>query len=237
MSLAAVVLPAADFTFGTMLRAGLTNGDWEMTTGASPGDTSQPNANAFPNGYASNYYTNGGWHFFEIGFDGIRGFIRLYDSPAPTSGAQSISTSFAAPSPPSANATWTLNSYLRATMSGNSSNGPYREVTVSNLTLGTGLTVIAPVTSTSYSASQEGNAPAMQTNMAPVSFQSNNAGGSWLISGQVRFVGLSAYVPSGASRSQLQFGLTASSSEVPEPSTWLMCAGALAVVGWRRRRR
>lgn len=77
----------------------------------------------------------------------------------------------------------------------------------------------------------------MQTNMAPVSFQSNNAGGSWLISGQVRFVGLSAYVPSGASRSQLQFGLTASSSEVPEPSTWLMCAGALAVVGWRRRRR
>ena len=234
--LIAAALPAADFTFGTMLRAGLAAGDWEMTTGTSPADTSQPTANAFPGGFASGYYTNGGWHAFEIGYDGLGGFIRLYDAPLVSPSASFITTSYAAPALPAAAAIWTLNSYLRATAN-NSVVKPYSEVAVNNLALGAGLTVISPVTATAYNANQTGNASPMQTTMSPVSFQSSNAGGAWLITGQVRFVGLSAFTPNGASRSQLQFGLTASSNETPEPSTWLLCGSALAVAaGYRRRR-
>ncbi len=229
-------LPAADFTFGTMLRAGLTNGDWELTTGTSPGDTSQPTANAFPSGFASNYYSNGGWHAFQIGFDGLRGYIRLYDGPLVSPGAQFVSTSYAAPTLPATGATWTLNSYLRATAN-NSVVKPYSEIAVNNLALGAGLTVIAPLSATAYNANQTAAAPPMQTTLSPVSFQSNNAGGAWLVSGQVRFIGLSAFTPNGASRSQLQFGLTASSTETPEPSTWLLSGSALAALIWHRRRR
>lgn len=227
---------AADFTFGTMLRAGLANGDWEMTTGSSPGDTSRPTVNAFPSGYASSYYSNGGWHAFEIGYDGGAGFFRLYDAAVNSPTAQFISTSFATAAPPSANATWTLNSYLRASAN-NSPVKPYSEIALNNLALGAGLTVIAPLSATAYNANHTGAAAAMQTALSPVAFQSSNAGGAWLISGQVRFLGLSAYTPNGASRSQLQFGLTASSTETPEPGTWLLTGGALAIVAWRRRTR
>ncbi len=232
----AAALPAAEFSFGTMLRAGRAAGDWEMTTGSSPGDTSQPTADAFPGGYASSYYTDGGWHAFQIGYDGLRGYIRLYDGPVVSPGAQFITTSYAAPAVPVTGATWTINSYLRATAN-NSPVKPYSEVAVNNLALGVGLTVITPLIATAYNANQTGAASAMQTDMSPVSFQSSNAGGAWLITGQVRFVGLSAYTPNGASRSQLQFGLTASSTETPEPATWLMCGSVLALAAGGRRRR
>jgi hypothetical protein len=233
-----VSLSAADFTFGTMLRAGLTLpllpiGDYEMTSGTSSGDTSRPKVDASP------YYSNGGWQYFEIGYDGMRGFIRLYDGA--TGSGHFITSSYATVAPPTTNATWTVNSYLRATSNLLGVIKPYSEVAVTNLTLGSGLTVVTGLTSTSYSANQTGLQAAMQTDFSPVTFRSNNENGSWLLSGQIRFVGLSNYVLNGASGSQLQFGLTASSAELPlptpEPATWLLCAGALAFGSYRRRRK
>ena len=124
--LTALLLPAADFTFGTMLRAGLAgNGDWEMTTGTSPGDTSQPQAHVFPNGFATSYYSDGGWQYFEAGYNGASGYLRLYDTPTLTPGSNSITTTYAAAAPPSANANWTVNAYLRAT-GGNPAAPQYR---------------------------------------------------------------------------------------------------------------
>lgn len=230
----AASLPAADFTFGTILRAGLSgNGDWEMTSGTSSSDTSQPKIDASP------YYTDNGWKAFEIGFTGTAGFIRIYNG-ASTSGP-SLTSSFVAGSPLAANATWTLNSFLRATGNAALILKPETEIAIRDLTLGSGLTVLTPVASTSYSASQTGLAPSEQTNIAPISFRSNNANGAWLISGDIRFDGLSTYTLFGASGSQLQFGLTASAVEpaagVPEPATFLTCAGVLIFLGCFRRKR
>lgn len=231
-----MALPAADFTFGTMLRAGLANGDWEMTTGIAPGDTTQPKADAFPSGFAQSYYSDGGWQYFEIGYNGTSGFIRLYDTATLISSSRFITTSYASAAPPAANATWTLNTYLSAA-SGNPAK-PYSEVTLNALALGTGLSVIAPLSGTSFNANATGNGPAGRADIGPVIFQSNNAQGAWVLSGQVRFLGLLAYTPNGASRAQLQFGLTASASEVPEPGTWALCLTALLATcirySWRR---
>jgi len=234
----ATMLPAADFTFGTMLRAGIAgSGDWEMTTGTNPGDTSQPTVNAFGAGFASNYYNNGGWHYFEAGFDGVRGFTRLYDGSGAL-GSSFLSTSFASALPPASGATWTLSSYLRATGNQSGSAKPYTEVGLRNLALGSGLTVLTPFAATAYNANQTGSAAAMTTNVDPVVFHSTNAGGAWLVSGQVRFVGLAAFTTNGANRSQLQFGLTGSAVETatPEPATWLLCGAALLAIGFSRRR-
>ena len=109
-----------------------------------------------------------------------------------------------------------------------------------NLALGAGLTVLTPLTSTAYSATQTGTDPTMQTNLSPVSFRSNNASGVWLLSGQIRLEGLSAYNLFGASGSALQFGLTASAIDpgvaTPEPGTWLLCASAIGFGLFRRGR-
>lgn len=230
---------AAEFTFGTMLRAGHFASDWEMTTGASPGDTSQPNANAISTTSPTNYYSNGGWHYFQVGFDGTRGYIRLYDSPTLTSGF--VTTSFAASALPSPNSLWTVNGFVTANGPTNNPAKPYTEVAVQNLALGTGLTVIAPPSASLIRANQSGTDAPMTANVPTVTFQSTNTGGAWILSGQVRFVGLSAFTPNGASRSHLQFGLTATSSEVPEPATWLTAVAALAAIctrsSWRRRPR
>jgi hypothetical protein len=229
-------LSAADFTFGTMLRAGLVLpllpvGDWEMTTGSTATDTSQPKVDASP------YYSNGGWQAFEIGYDGLAGFFRLYDGAAAT--GHFITSSFAATAPPGANATWTLNSYLQATGNIFLLAKAYSAVGLTNLALGAGLTVLTPLASTSYTAHQAGLQSTMRTDLPPVTFRSNNADGSWVLTGQVRFVGLANYTLTGASGSQLEFGLTASSAEsaipTPEPETWLLCAGALAFGSYRRR--
>ncbi len=236
LSLAAGLLHAEDFSFGTMLRAGLELpllpiGDWEMTSGATSADLSRPKVDASP------YYSNGGWQYFEIGYNGLQSFFRLYDGATAT--GHYISSVYTAVTPAVANATWTVSGTLTATTNLLGILKPYSEVALRNLSLGGGLSVVTNLASTSYNANQTGTAATMNTNIAPVVFRSNNTDGAWLLSGQVRFVGLSNYVLNGASGSQLQFGLNATSAPTPtpEPETWLMCAVALFIGGYRRPRR
>ena len=63
----------------------------------------------------------------------------MYDTSTLTSASRFITTSYAAASPPAANATWTSNTYLSAA-SGNPAK-PYNEVSLNALALGTGLSV------------------------------------------------------------------------------------------------
>jgi hypothetical protein len=230
----AASLPAADFTFGTMLRAGLSTGaDWELTAGANSGDTSQTKVEASP------YYANDAWQAFEIGYDGNAGFIRFYNAGTPS--GSFISASFARTAALAATATWTLNTFLSASGNGWGTLKPDSDVRLNNLGLSNGLTVVTAPQNGSHVAQQGGLDPNMTTNLAPIVFRSNNPGGQWMLSGRIRFDGLALYTFGlGAQGSQLQFGLTASAVEpgtaVPEPATWVMCAGALAFGCYRRGR-
>jgi hypothetical protein len=227
---------AAEFSFFSILRAGLPgNGDWEIGTG--------PNGNTIPN--SSQYrYSNStpGWltgadQQFRIGY--TQSTNTAYASVIGSTGIvytsqyNPVGGLTAAPG-----GTWTIDPnrmYVSARLRGNST-VPI-SVRVDNLTLSTAVDVLQPLTQTSLFASQPFGS-SVRSNSAPIVFSAAASGGDWFLDGTIRFTGL---VGSGggavAQRSDLQFGLTATYSETPEPAAVLLVSGGLvAMAYWRRRR-
>lgn len=232
-------LSAAEFSFFSIIRAGLRgNGDWEVGTG--------PNGSVIPQSAQYNYsQTLPGWPDntdvrFRIGYE--QATNRAYTTVFGWSGAPNTSTQVAYTSsfnPVGAfvmgpDSKWVINANAMYTSVNSALPNP-ATVTVSNLSLQSGLNVLRPLSETTLTAS---NRPTVQpSNSGPVYFQAVSNGGNWYIDGTIRFTGLSPYTPNGATRSNAHFGLTISGVQNPEPAAIIsMATGLIALALWRRRR-
>jgi hypothetical protein len=231
--LLAVSLPpliAEDFSFSALIRAGDVNGgNWEAGLGPSGNPAAQP-LNVTP------YYLPGLPQAFEIGYRNATDTAYLRIQAWNGSWRQ---VNYANPATPGAGvgagATWTIptgNLYVAAT----GLNTP-TSITVSNLSLGPGLTVIQGLSTTTIQAAQSGSS-VTDSVAAPVIFKTG-AGGDWVLSGMVTFNGLGRYQLGGAEGMDLRFGLGAGGVGTPEPETLLGVAAGLVLltVGLARRRR
>ena len=207
---------AADFGFNVLIRAGLnTTGEWEVGMGL--------NSSGVPTGtpgQMSPYYADGAPQRFEIGYDAgtSQAYTRIYSGSAlAVSVLYTVPGAFAL----SPSGTWTLPAssfYTSAAV-----RPAATSVSVSSMALTTAAGVLNPLTIT---ASNNGTTGQLTTLPASVVFQAQS-GGSWMLSGQLTMSGLSAYTANGAQRSQLQFGLTATASETPEPASVVLLGSAL----------
>lgn len=224
-----VALPAADFGFSTIIRAGLPNsGDWELGIGPE-GNNAAVTANLLP------YYPNNVARQFQIGWDAVtqRGYLR-YTHTSVLSQALYYSPGFSFT--PASTLRWEIpvgGLYVRAT-DRNRPTGAYLE----NLTLtGTGLTILQPLGVSSLTATQNGSGSQTTGTTAPVTFLAAGTS-SWVLSGTIRFQGLGTYVSGGARRSELHMGFSGGATvESPEPIPALLVGSGLIVFATARRRR
>lgn len=222
---------AADFDFFSILRAGMPNGtDWEIGLGPDGNNiTGQAHFNYQAPGtmtWGNNVNQN-----FEIGYNANTN--RAYATVFTQNGTPVTATYNGPVGGVSPDATWTISPgglYVSA-----ASRIVPTSVRISNLTLQAGLTVLSPLTVSTLTASQL-LIPSQDSNTSPIVFQAASTGGSWYLSGQIRFQGLSSYLPFGASRSQLQMGMTVSATDTPEPSAMLLTGMGLIGLSLIRRR-
>jgi hypothetical protein len=212
---------AADFGFNVLIRAGLQgNGDWEVGMGL--------NSSGVPtvSGQLAPYYLDGQPQRFEIGYRQSTGqaFTRIYADA--TSSVLLLNLVYTVPNaaPLAPGGGWTLpaNSfYTRASLNTAATTG----VSASNMALSTGLAVLNPPSIAAVNDTFSGQSA---TQSSAYLFQTQN--GDWMLSGELVMSGLRPYNPAGATRSQLQFGLTAQASDAPEPATLAMTASALVLL-------
>lgn len=229
----------AEFSFFTILRAGLPgDGDWEIGTG--------PNGSTIPNSTNYRYSPDiSGWsnnvdQQFRIGY--TQSTNTVYATVWGSTGIEYTSR-YNPPGGPtvSPGGTWTINTgsmYVSATprTNGNGRSAP-SSIRIENLELNSAVNVLQPMTATSLYASQP-TGTSFRSNTTPIVFSAAANGGDWFLDGTIRFSGLAGSAGGvGAQRSSLQFGLTASYADVPEPAAFLLVSGGLvAMTYWRRRR-
>jgi len=209
----------ADFTFNVLIRAGASGaGDWEvgMGTGAS---------NSAVTGQV-NYFNDLSPQRFEIGYNANtqQAYTRIYGSTAAGSPLR-LNLTYSIPSTLSTLALWNLPAssfYVNAAPTPG-----LTAITADNMSLG----VLNPVSMTSLNLfGVIGTGPVNQP--ANLSF----TGRSWMLSGNLSLLGLSAYGGT-ANGSELAFGLSAHVTDTPEPGTLALLVPGLLALAWRHRRR
>jgi hypothetical protein len=216
----------ADFNFNVLIRAGLAGpGDWEVGMGL--------NSAGVPtvSGHLSPYYLNDTPQRFEIGYRQSTGqaFTRIYADN--TASVLLLNLVYHVPNaaPLSPTGGWTLPAgsfYTRASLNAQTETS----VTASNMSLATGLSVLNPPSITARN-----NTVTAQNTPQGSPFLFQTASGDWMLTGELTMTGLREYVVNGATRSQLQFGLTAVAGETPEPASLLLLASALVWLFYRQR--
>ncbi len=220
---------AADFDLGATIRAGRINGsDWELGIGSSINSTPIHSRVANP------YYPNGTPNRFEIGYTSATNtaYLRYYYS------ASNYRQVLFAPGGPGLGAysVWTIPTgslFVEAT-----SRPTPTSITISGLTLGGGVQVLQPFSSTTLTASQN-RTDSLVGSTAPVQFRTS-ASGNWLVSGSIAFAGLRAYVNGGAVGEQLRMGAEfyGTSASTPEPRVaGLIASGLVLLAALDRLRR
>ncbi len=229
-------LSAQTISFFSTLRAGRFAGaDWEMGVGnTSSASTSTQSFNylGFPgNNHWGSSNVN---HNFRMGWNATTNsaYVSVWNANnAPTTATYTVPGVPLGP-----NATWTL-PIATFFLSAAALSQP-TSIQIQNVALSPGVQILSGPLPSNVSLSQSGS-PAFFANSAPIVFNPAAAGGSWYLSGQIRFTGLESQ--GGLARnSQLQFMMNAvgTSSAVPEASTWsMMGLGLAALVALRRRAR
>ena len=230
LALVPAALPAASFSLGAVLRVG-GPAEPELYLGpsaAAPATT----AGVFP-----------GW------IDGVNhNFTLSYNAATNTAlvsgnwlGIFTSSTSWVVTggSPSSTPRDWVINAGgIRLTAENNTATAS--SISIQNLSIsGAGFSTINPA---SMTVSQNGTGTQSVASAAPITFTTPNGGGSWVLSGQVRFVG--PFASSTVAGDQLRAAFDVFGSDVapvPEPATLLISALGFAALGvWhhlRHRRR
>jgi hypothetical protein len=223
---AVIPCPAADFSFSATILAGMANSaQWELGIGPGAGNFSS-NASLQP------YYPNNQPRLFEMGYVSSTNmaFLRYYQTPTTF---QQVNF---APGGPGlgGNSLWTIplgSLFVSATRVPR-----LTSITVGQLSLGGGVQVLQPFSTTSLTASQNASGPVTRSMGNTVVFRTN-ATGNWLMSGTVSFAGLAAYVSGGANRTDLQFRADVNGTRVstPEPPAMGFLAVGLILIGFRAR--
>ena len=227
-------LAATDFSFSSIMRAGARGNaaaDWELGTGASLG--------SITSGTQYSYSSIPGWsnnldQQFRIGY--VQATNTAYTTVWGSTGiAYTSSYSPVGGSPLNSGGIWTINANA-LNLSANPAVVQPTSIQVSQLQFGNGLNVLQPLTSTALFASQPTGSSQVGTS-APVVFSATGNSGSWYLDGVIRFSGLTPYVANGATDADLQFSLTASASDTPEPAAVILFStGLLAMAACKRRR-
>lgn len=231
MAAATSGLGAADFSFSTIIRAGgvLFWPDWELGIGPAGNPFAyQGNLGLF------NYYPNGAARPFQIRYtQATNTAVLTYN------GGPSVTYSPGGPGL-APGAVWTIPA--RSLFVSASSRPVTTSVTISGLTLGGGVTVLRPFSTTTLTATQF-NSNTTAGLGSPVVFRTGPTG-DWTLNGTIAFTGLRIYTfPffNGAGGSELSMGAGISGTDVPEPASWLLSLAGIATVGgtWliRSRRR
>jgi hypothetical protein len=227
--LAAVLLggaaaSGADFSMSTIIRAGQNGAAWELGIGPG-GSGSAIQANVTP------YYRNNRQHAFQIGYASATNsaYVRL----RARNGVWQQATYSAGGAGLGASALWTI----PATSLYVSAFGEPRRtsVRIANLSLGSGLTVLSGLSTTTLVAAQRGTTVTSSLS-APVIFRTG-ASGDWVLNGMVTFAGLGA---ARATLSDLTFGFGAQGTSTPEAATSTMLLTGMGLFGvgaWTRRKR
>ncbi|GAB4419638.1 MAG: hypothetical protein OHK0021_24190 [Bryobacter sp.] len=234
LGLMAVGAWAESFSFSSILRAGRFAGaDWEI--GIGPGGTNSASTSSFNylGAPGNNHWGNANtWHDFQIGWNANTqsAFVRVFN-------ANNVATTVSVNKPGPAlltNAIWTIPAssfFLGAA----ARPGP-TSVAVQNVSLSSGVQVLSGTLPNGAGVSQNGSGSFLP-NGAPIVINPASAGGSWTISGEIRFTGLTSQ-GGVAQNSQLQFLFGATGSDVPEAGT--LSTIGLGLVGlaiYRRRMR
>jgi hypothetical protein len=230
---------AGEFSFFSILQAGLPgNADWEIGTG--------PNANTVSNTAQYRYsQSTPGWsdnldHQFRIGYTHATNTIyatvwgstgTAYTSQYNPAGGAAVRT----------DGIWTIDtgalSVSATPHTGTNGQSAPSAIVVDNLQLSAAVNVLQPLSQTSLSASQPAGS-GQGANTSPIVFSAAATGGDWYLDGTIRFTGLAGNTAgAGAQRSSLQFGLSGSYTDTPEPAALFLVAGGLGAMAYYRRRR
>lgn len=234
LSLGAAELAAQSFSFYSTLRAGWPNRlDWQMGVGGDP--TASTNTAYFD--YDSTgpqfWRDNGQPQDFRIGWDA--GTNTAYVSVYNENGTPTTVSYQNTGQQLGANTKWTLpaSSFLAT-----AANAPFSIVTPSiqlgNLSLSPNVALLSGTLPSTFGAVRAGSS-SVSTLAAPLLLDASANGGSWFISGTVRFTGLLGQ--GGTARgSQLQFFLGALGTDTPEAGSITLLGAGLVAIGMLRRR-
>lgn len=205
-------LPAAQFQFGTMIRAGLsTSNSWEMAAGKTSSSTSETES-------LSRYYTNGSTHDFEIEYEKEENELKLTvrtSSSGSGSGRTELTYHPTGGASAPASMLWTIPAgsfFLRAAQVVGATS-----IRLSNLKLEGAISILQPIQQTTMTAAQN-NTPGgvLVTQSKDIVFRTNNSG-DWKLTGQIRLAGLAASATgAGAKNDDLQFGFNVFAGATPE---------------------
>ena len=225
-------IPAASFSVGATIRAGIQGGgDWEIGLGPS-GTPYSATVHATP------YFVDDRTYNFSLGYAGATNQASLSVFTNPGGGPPDVVTwNPTGGSPSTAGRLWTIASgglFVGAAFAVRPSPQPpmpETEIEVSGLAFQPGIDILAPLSVTTIDAIQRGAASSSSV-PGSVVFMTRNGSGDWTLSGTIRMRGLGSRVPSGAVRSELQFLFNATSSDgVPEPATAFLLAAGLMALG------
>ncbi len=227
-------LSAAQFQFGTMVRAGLSgNQEWEIAAGQSSGAL-PPSATT---GQVSPHYTDGRNNPFEIGYVKSTNTATLTVRTGSGGGGSSTTTVNWNPVGGSllpAAATWTIpmgGLYVSAARVPIATS-----ISLDKLKLTGAISILQPIQQTTMTAAQN-NTPGgvVVRQSADIVFRTTGSG-DWKLEGEFTMTGLAPNgAQPGAKRSELQFGFNVI-AEAPEPATVLATAlGLGALIALRRR--
>lgn len=236
-ALASMEAFAQSYSYYYTMRAGRFAGaDWELGAGANSSasnSTQQFNHNERPgNNHWGSALTE---HAFQIGWSALTNtaYVTVWNDAG-----NPVTANFAPSGPtPAPTAIWTIPASSLFVSAAGQPSGTATSVTLSGLSLSTGVNILSGSLPTSLSASQSANVSGSASISAPLVIDPASAGGSWYLAGTIRFTGLQSQ-GGVATGSQLQFLMNAVASDVPEAGTLSMIGvGLVAFAEIRRRQR
>lgn len=228
---------AQSYSYYYTMRAGRFAGaDWELGTGTNSNASNSTQNFAHNERPGNNHWGSATTdHSFQIGW--IAATNTAYVTVWNNAGTP-ISATFTNPGPAiPASTTWTLPASSFFVSAAGQSSGTPTSVTLSNLSLSSGVNILSGSLPTTINAVQSGNVGDLETLSAPLVIDPASAGGNWFLAGTIRFTGLQSQ-GGVANGSQLQFIMNAVASDVPEAGTLSMIGlGLVGFVALRRHQR
>ncbi len=233
---------AQSFSFYSTLRAGRSgNGvaggnGWELASGTTQAfsnatwTTAQFAYNSSPS--ANHWRTNNGTQQFEIGYDAATNtaYTQVRDFNGSWATATVANPGAAFPD----NTVWTLPAGS-FNVSATGKQDP-SSIIIEGLTLAPNVALVSGTIPTSIGVIGSPGVDTTASLSAPLVIDAAANGGSWFLTGTIRFSGLQGSGGS-AQGSQLSFNLGALGNQTPEATTMSLLGGGLVILGWMSRRR